>query len=266
MPSMHLNLHSKYLCVDTDVNIILPGMPGGADPKAFYASGKKYKVAWLLHGAFGGCSDWLRMTNIERYCIERDLIAVMPTGLNSGYSNIDFGMSKYSMFDFLTEELMPLVQGWLPASAKREDNFMCGLSMGGDGSLKYAVNHPDKFAGCAVLSMAPVPVYEPDGTITQRVQTKIKRLGGLDEYLASYENVWGKLEQIPVGELPRLYVACGKKDKDVYPRFLKFREYIESLGHEALFEEFPQYGHEWGLWDESIQRAFDYFGIEKTAR
>ncbi|MBO6011509.1 MAG: hypothetical protein J6P71_06905, partial [Oscillospiraceae bacterium] len=89
---------------------------------------------------------------------------------------------------------------------------------------------------------------------------------GLDEYLASYENVWGRLEKIPVGELPKLYVACGKTDKDVSPRFLKFREYIGELGHEALFEEFEQYGHEWALWDESIQRAFDYFGIEKTAR
>ncbi|MCR5648681.1 MAG: hypothetical protein K6F67_03990 [Oscillospiraceae bacterium] len=266
MPLIHLNFQSKCLGVETDVNIILPAMPNGADPEEFYRSGKKYKVAWLLHGGFGGYGDWLRLTNIERYCIERDLIAVMPNGLNSGFSNIDFGMSKYSMFDFLTGELMPLVQGWLPASDRREDNFMCGLSMGGDGSLKYAVNNPERFAGCAVLSMAPVPVYEPDGTITPRVQTKIKRLGGLDEYLASYENVWGKLEQIPVGKLPKLYVACGKKDKDVCPRFLRFKEYIEKLGHEALFEEFEQYGHEWPLWDESIQRAFDYFGIEKTSR
>ena len=263
MAYTHLIFPSKYLGRETDVNIILPDRPSAADPAEYYGSGKKYKVAWMLHGAFGSYTDWLHKTNIELYAEQRDLIVVMPEGLNSGYSNIEMGFSKYDMFDFLTKELMPLVYGWLPASSAREDNFMCGLSMGGDGSLKYAVNNPELFAGCAVLSMTPVPLYDEKGEMPLRVKTKVKRLGGVENYLASYENVWERLEKIPSAEMPKLYVACGEKDSEVYPNYLRFKKHIEAIGHEAKFESFPEYGHEWPLWDAAIQRAFDYFGIEK---
>ena len=64
------------------------------------------------------------------------------------------------MWDYLTEELMPLVYNWFPASSKREDNFIAGLSMGGSGAIQYAVGHPDKFAAAAILSNAPVNVHK----------------------------------------------------------------------------------------------------------
>lgn len=60
------------------------------------------------------------------------------------------------MYDYLTEELMPLIYGWFPASDRREDNFIAGLSMGGRGAIKYTVNHPELFAAAAVLSAVPV--------------------------------------------------------------------------------------------------------------
>ena len=77
-------------------------------------------------------------------------------------------MMGYDMFDYLTEELMPLIYGWLPVSDKREDNFISGLSMGGGGALKYAVNHPEKFAAAAILS-APATNLEdisPDSPLS----------------------------------------------------------------------------------------------------
>jgi putative tributyrin esterase len=100
-------------------------------------------VLWLLHGTFGDHTDWLRKSNIELYACEKQLIVVMPSALNSYYSNWDRCMMGYGMYDFLTEELMPLVYSWFPASDKREDNFISGLSMGGGGTLKYALGHPN---------------------------------------------------------------------------------------------------------------------------
>lgn len=37
-------------------------------------------------------------------------------------------------------------------SAKREDNFVAGLSMGGYGAVKAALTCPDKYFACASLS------------------------------------------------------------------------------------------------------------------
>lgn len=77
------------------------------------------------------------------------------SGLNSDYVNWDRFATQFKMFDFLTEELMPMVYAWYPASDKREDNFIAGLSMGGAGALLYAANHPDKFAAVSCMSCFP---------------------------------------------------------------------------------------------------------------
>ena len=66
----------------------------------------------------------MRKTNIEMYATERNLVVVMPSALNSSYANWDKFMMGFGMFDYLTEELMPLIYGWLPVSDKREDNYI----------------------------------------------------------------------------------------------------------------------------------------------
>ena len=130
MALIHMNFNSKYLSGNTDVNILLPDCSGKQEPDAFYGSGKKYPVLWLLHGTFGDYSDWLRKSNVELYAAEKNLMVVMPSAQNADYANWPgFGIG-YHAYDYLTEELMPLVYGWLPASDKREDNFIAGLSMG----------------------------------------------------------------------------------------------------------------------------------------
>ena len=160
MSLIHYNFESQYLNNNTDVNIILPDKPRDKTPEQFYGSGKKYKVLWLLHGTFGDYTDWIRKSNIELYACERDLIVVMPSGLNADYVNWPDFAPGYNTWDYLFEELMPLVHHWLPASDKREDNFIAGLSMGGNGTLQYAAGHPEKFGGAAILSCAPRDLHQ----------------------------------------------------------------------------------------------------------
>ena len=83
MSLVNLNFPSQYLGGNTEVTIILPDKPWETDSNAFYRSGKKYKVLWLLHGTFGDHTDWLRKSNIELYACEKDLIVVCPSGMNA---------------------------------------------------------------------------------------------------------------------------------------------------------------------------------------
>ena len=124
MSLITMNFESQYLQGNTEISIVLPDRPRDREAKAFYNSGRKYKVLWLLHGTFGDHSDWVRKSSIELYACEKDLIAVMPSALNSDYANWDGFMIGYSMNDYLTEELMPLIHNWFPASDQREDNFI----------------------------------------------------------------------------------------------------------------------------------------------
>ena len=79
----------------------------------------------------------------------------MPSAHNTDYTNWNGFGTGYRMYDYLAEELMPLVYAWCPASDKREDNFIAGLSMGGRGAIVYAYAYPEKFA--AMYSMSCVP-------------------------------------------------------------------------------------------------------------
>lgn len=271
MAILNYIFESEYLNQNTQITIVLPDKPRSIKANDFYGSGHKYKVLWLLHGTYGDSTDWIRKTNIELYAAERNLVVVMPSALNSNYSNWDDSMLGFSMYDFLTEELMPLVYGWLPVSDKREDNFIAGLSMGGRGTIKYAVNHPEKFAGAAVLSAIPMNLEEmrpghpcmmldpEDG----RTRTTLLNAGGLEAFKNSNENVWRIIdEKVKTGELPKLMFACGHNDVILWPLYQQFREHAKEIGLDAYFFDRPGYRHEWRFWDLAIQEALDFFGIE----
>ena len=275
MALVTMNFESQYLMVNHEVSVILPDKPREQSPADFYGSGKKYPVLWLLHGTFGDHSDWLRKSMIELYACENDLIVVMPSAMNSDYINWPTFGTGFFMEDYLIKELMPLIYNWFPASDKREDNFIAGLSMGGGGTGQFATFHPEKFAAAAILSNSPRNLHKeiervragqaPEGfgaMDLKRIQDRIASLGGEQAYLDSARNAWDKLpEQIAKGVLPRLYFAIGTDDM-LYENFKEFRAYAEEIGLDATFEEIPGYQHEWRFWDLTIQRALKFFGFD----
>jgi len=237
----------------------LPDKTRDVSPDAFYGSGTRYPVLWLLHGTFGDHSDWVRKSMVEIYAREQNLVLVMPSALNSDYSNWDQCMMGYGMFDFLTQELMPVIYNWFPVSDRREDNFIAGLSMGGGGTLKYALAHPDKFAAAAVLSSS-ARNYErmlasPEAAQDRRLTNRLRNYGEAEDFLNSNENTWRMLgEMVGKVDLPRIYCACGTKDFG-YERFREFQAYAQELGADITFEEIEGFAHEWRFWDLTIQKA-----------
>lgn len=274
MSLVHFNFESQYLGNNTDLAIILPDKPRDTTPKEFYSSGRKYKVLWLLHGTFGDYTDWIRKSNIELYACEKDLIVVMPSGLNSNYVNWPNFATGYYAWDYLFEELMPLIHNWFPASDKREDNFIAGLSMGGGGALQYAVGRPEKFGAAAILSAAASDLHKIDlnakatdsatASFNRRTKNIVDNFGGMQGYLESPVNVWDRLpELIKKGDLPRLYFCCGEDDF-LYDRYSAFKKYAQEIGLPATFEESPGFTHEWRFWDLFIQKALTFFGLDQT--
>lgn len=265
MALVTFEFESQYLGNNHTVGVILPDKPRNLTPQEFYGSGKKYKVLWLLHGTFGDYSDWIRKSMIELYACERDLIVVMPSAMNSNYANWpSFGMG-FQMYDYIFEELMPLIYNWFPASDKREDNFVAGLSMGGRGTCVLALNHPEKFAGACVLSAVPSDLWAmkaEGGMMWARMQKSAANFDSEEDFLNSYQNTWKVLEDaVKQGtELPRLLFGCGEDDM-LYKDFLAFREKADRLGLKADYFSIPGLKHEWRFWDKGIQKALDFFGI-----
>ena len=273
MSLITFDFESKYLGNSQEISIIMPDRPRNQSAKLFYGNGQKYKVLWLLHGTFGDHTDWVRKSMIEIYAREKNLICVMPSGLNADYVNWDSFGTGYKMGDFLTEELMPLIFGWFPASNKKEDNYIAGLSMGGTGALKYILLHPDKFAAGAILSAPPVRAETADwegadpqnrrGMCSPRFRNNVANAGGKDAYINSIENTWKTIEDMFVaGTLPKLMFACGEKD-EMYCDYLKFKKEAMEKGMNCHFFELPNLAHEWRFWDPSIQEALKFFEISE---
>ena len=268
MALLHLNFQSRYLNANTDVNVVLPDLPFGASPKEFYESGKKYPVVYLLHGTFQDYSDWVRKTKIELYACERNVIVVMPSAYNSGYANWDKYGIGLSMYDYLTEELMPLVENWLPVSKKREDTFIAGLSSGGFGAIKYGFSYPEKFAGMASLS-APAydvanMVLDPASPDYIRATNEIDNAGGREIYDNSICNPAYSLREYAKGKQDmKVYFACGTNDF-LMPMHEEFLQIAKEVGLNAKIETIEGYGHEWRFWDLTIEHALDYFGLTRA--
>ncbi|MDR2052635.1 MAG: hypothetical protein LBP80_04400 [Treponema sp.] len=141
---------SRVLAFDTNVCVYIP-TPDADETTAgtdrYFRKGVQFQTLYLLHGAFGDCTDWIRQTCIERYAWRRRLAVVMPSTYNSFYQNMYRG-SEY--LRYCSEELPDLVRSVFPLSPKREDTFAADLSMGGYGALRIAFERPDVFCAGGV--------------------------------------------------------------------------------------------------------------------
>ncbi len=282
MALVNFAFESEYMGANQNVNIILPDKPRDMTTRQFYESGVKYPVLWLLHGTFGGYDDWIRKSNIELYACEKNLIVVMPGIGNSDYeawNNFTLGLDSDK---YIVEELMPLIYSWFPASSKREDNYIAGLSMGGAGTLKFALKYPQLFSKAAVLSFAPGSMDEnrqwysdlfdlkrnelDDPTdvmhMKRRIWNQMHRYDTVDEYLDSDSNVYRILiEKEEDGtDLPEMMFACGTEDPLMTDKFKELKKLFEEKGYQAKFVEGPG-SHEWRVWERDIQTAIDFFAI-----
>ncbi len=282
MALLHLDFESQFLGANTDVNIIVPDKPREISPAQFYQSGKKYRVLWLLHGTFGGYSDWVRKSNIELYACEHDIIVVMPGVGNSDYEAWNNFTLGYDSEKYIVEELMPLVYGWLPASNKREDNFIAGLSMGGGGALKFALHYPQLFAKCASLSYCPrdpalmkdnlkalfdmdrSEVEKDEGDVMHmklRYYNIMHRWDTFEDYEKNHYDIYNELIHAKDRkDLPAFLFTVGDKDPLMTESFHALKKKLDEIGFAAKWSEDPV-SHEWRVWERDIQKAFVFFGF-----
>jgi putative tributyrin esterase len=283
MALLTLDFESQYLGFNTNVNIIVPDKPRELTPEQFYGNGEKYRVLWLLHGTFGGYSDWIRKSNIELYACEHNLIVVMPGIGNTDYSAWDSFTLGYDSDQYIVKELMPLVYNWLPASSKREDNYVAGLSMGGEGALHFALKYSQLFEAAAILSYIPFDyrsereqldelfdkkpedVYGNKTDVMhseQRQYNILHKYPSVDAFLASEENLYEVMDRTDTSNMPRLFFACGTDDPLFADSIESYRNHLKEENIPAVFSTGPG-SHEWRVWERDIQKALDFFGFNK---
>ena len=87
--------------------------------------------------------------------------------------------------------------------------------------------------------------------------------GGPEKFFDSYENTWDLVPKVAQMENPpKFYFCCGTND-GVYPNWLHFKQYAQSVGLKAVFHEMEGYAHEWRFWEIELQNILKFFGFKK---
>ena len=214
-------------------------------------------VVFLLHGMGGNHCDWQRLTSVDRYAKERGIALVLPYGGNSFYCDMTHG-DPYATY--ITEELLNYVRRIFPVSKKREKTFVAGMSMGGYGTMKFALEHPDTFGACAAFAGTmdiQVNFQRPD---RRAVGTAIWGAEGIDSLTGSKYDIFELLRRCEAEDKLKdlwVYHGCGTEDP-LYPQNVKLRGVLEQKQLHYEYHERPG-GHTWDIWDYFAEKGMDFF-------
>ncbi len=281
MAYLDVHFYSRVLGLTSAAGVILPEPDQGIGVTETVWDGvEPLPVLYLLHGMSDDHTIWMRRTSLDRYAAGRKLAIVMPAAGRSFYSNQKYGLDYMK---FLAEELPVIMRRFFKISDRREDTFVAGLSMGGYGAMKLALNYPERYGAAASMSGLL--------DLKQFSETRYYKNVGDDEYMEglresdfeAYRSArdfklnFGSLEEFDGSEndlvymagrlgengapVPKLNLSIGTEDY-LYPTNVTFRRALDERGIEYSYSEFPGV-HEWSVWDREIQKVLDWLPVER---
>jgi len=257
-------VHSSIMAKDVKYSIYLP-----ADYD--YAQ-RSYPVVYLLHGYTDDNTGWLQFGEINRYADKAiaegtipPMIIVMPNGDSSWFINSYDGKEKYE--DFFVKEFMPAIEKTYRIKGEKRYRGIAGLSMGGYGTLIYAIKYPELFAAAAPLSAA---VFTDDELVSfsaqdyDMVQAPLygRALKGKDRLSKAWYDysVLKMIESKSTEDLNkvRYWIDCGDDDfltKGNCYLHLALRD--KKVPHEFRVRDGS---HSWTYWRTGIVDALQFIG------
>lgn len=246
-----LSMTSEILGMDRKYAVYLP--------PDYETSQRSYPVLYLLHGAGDDQTGWVQKGEIKQIMDKAlnqgkstAMIVVMPDAQTGqrGYFNSPDGTWQYE--DFFFEEFMPFIESTYRIRTEKRYRAIAGLSMGGGGTFRYAMERPDLFDSACPMSAStgPVRLEDVDRYFARRGETNPSM-----EEKEKYFRERSVVAQIEDGDVEKLrsvrwYIDCGDDD---------FLYEGNALVHIAMRKkEIPhEYrvrdgAHNWKYWRESL--------------
>lgn len=258
MALLDVRFYSEALRESTTMTVILPESAQGQIGMETVESDGKPQVLYLLHGLSDDDSIWLRRTSIERYVAPLGLAVIMPKAGRSFYADEHVGQRYWT---FISEELPATVNKLFNVSGKREDTFVAGLSMGGYGAFKLALNHPDRFAAAASLSGA-LKIAQSEPIEWLRSNDELPQVWSEKGPTGTDDDLIHLLRTRDRSVLPPLYQVCGRQDF-LYGDNIVFAQTARELGTDLVSHLDLDGDHDWQFWDDEIRRVLDWLPLRR---
>lgn len=207
----------------------------------------------LLHGLSGNHMQWPSNVNVQDLATRRGVVIVMPDGHRSFWVDATHGLAWGT---WVGSELPTLIRRTLRVSTSRDHTAVGGLSMGGYGAFRAALDHPDIFGSAFSLS----------GTLDLTEDAFQERHPDLFEYyLGGYDVAGGPhdlVSRIAAGQGRdlRLFATCGTEDR-LLGQNHRFRDTALEVGAHLTWDEGPGV-HDFAFWTHWLPLAMDAIGLE----
>jgi S-formylglutathione hydrolase FrmB len=241
-------------------------------PFDYNTSSRYYPVVYLLHGFGDNDMGWMQFGEANMIADAAiaarqipAMILAMPDGGVSWYVNNFDNSVRYE--DFFFEEFVPFIESNYRIRTEKRYRGIAGLSMGGFGTLVYALKHPDMFTACAAFSAG--------------IRTK-------EEMIEEDEKRWAQMDAVVYGPAlkgearitehfmannplyivqnsdrekikgVRIYLDCGDDDF-LYKGNSTFHILLRDLGipHEYRVRDG---GHRWSYWRSGLLEGLKFIG------
>jgi S-formylglutathione hydrolase FrmB len=241
-------LNSKLMGREMPYRVVFPAsydVDGGPQ--------KRFAVIYLLHGLTGNYRNWTDRTKVAEYARDHSFLIVTPEGGNGWYSDsVTVETDKYE--SYILNELIPEIDKNFRTVATREGRAVAGLSMGGYGSVKFGIKHPEKFFLVGTFSGALGVASFTEKNSGQLGKSIEAILGpeGSDNRKAN--DVFGLLREMNadrIKALPFIYQSCGTEDFLIQNN----RDFMALLSEKKIPHEYRQLPgiHFFQFWNDQIR-------------
>jgi enterochelin esterase-like enzyme len=250
----NLTLKSSILKMDRKYSVYLP--------PDYNTSNRSYPVLYLLHGAGDDQTGWVQFGEVE-YIADKAIkegkstamVIVMPdanTG-RRGYFNALRGDFQYE--DFFFKEFIPFIEKTYRIRAEKQYRAVAGLSMGGGGTIIYALHHPEMFSSACPLSAAVR--RQTDSRYRRNADTVGLTAAQIDAYRKQHDAFY-LVENMPdtLKTQVRWYIDCGDDDAlSEGNSLLHIAMRSKGIPHEFRVRNGV---HNWTYWREALPEVLDF--------
>ncbi|WP_077155212.1 alpha/beta hydrolase [Bacteroides bouchesdurhonensis] len=247
---------SKILGMERHYSVYLPA--------GYNENDCSYPVLYLLHGHGDNHTGWVQFGQVQRIADKAiaegkatPMIIVMPDAdsVHKGYFNLPDGSYNYE--DFFFKELIPHIEKTYRVRAEKRYRAVAGLSMGGGGTLFYALHYPEMFAAAAPLSAVSGKwIIEQMRSMSDMSKVPAEKAESYFKQFSIEDILKSSEDKVNAIKWVRWYISCGDDDfLTIDNSLLHIQLRQNQIGHEYRVKDG---GHSWSYWRMELPEVMEF--------